>query len=256
MKVVILAGGYGTRLGGETADKPKPMVEIGGKPIIWHIMKIYSSYGFNDFIILLGYKGEAIKNYFVNYHHYQNDINVDLENNKIEITKKRSENWKIDLLESGLSTMTGGRLKYIKDYINNEKFFLTYGDGLADINIKKLLEFHEDHNKMATVSAVQPPGRYGSILFEDSQLVSEFVEKPSGDGNWMNGGFFICEPSVIEKISNDKTIFEEETLTKLTDEKELVAYKHSGFWACMDTAREKDNLNKLWNENKAPWRKW
>ena len=256
MKVVILAGGLGTRLGNETANKPKPMVQIGGKPIIWHIMKIYSSFGYNDFIILLGYKGEIIKDYFINYYHYQNDIKIDLENNEVKVTKKRQEKWQIELIESGLKTMTGGRLKYIKDYIKGEKFFLTYGDGLADININSLLEFHETHKKKATVSAVQPPGRYGSIQFQNDELVSEFVEKPSGDGNWMNGGFFVCEPSVLDQISGDESIFEVETLSRLAETNELVAYKHDGFWACMDTARERENLDNLWEQNKAPWKKW
>lgn len=256
MKVVILAGGFGTRLSEATETKPKPMVEIGNKPILWHIMKTYSNYGFNDFIILLGYKGYLIKEYFYNYYLHESNVTINLKNNKIDIHQNQSESWNVTLLETGLNTMTGGRIKYIKDYINDENFLLTYGDGVSDINIKELIEFHDKSNKKITMSAVQPPGRYGSLKLDKQSIVEEFVEKPKGDGAWMNGGYFVCKPDVLDYIDNSSTIFEKDPLLRLTQENELIAYKHNGFWACMDTLRDHQNLCQMWNENKAPWRVW
>lgn len=256
MKVIILAGGFGTRLSEETDTRPKPMVEIGDRPIIWHIMKLYSTYGFDDFIILLGYKGYLIKEYFSNYFLHQSNISIDLKNNKTVFHNTNTEPWKITLLETGLSTMTGGRIKRAKDLIGNETFLLTYGDGISDVNIPHTIEFHKKHNKKLTMTAVQPEGRYGALKIENNNSVSNFEEKPLGDGTWINGGFFVCEPSIIELIKDDSTVFEEQPLNQLSKEGELMAMKHDGFWACMDTMRDKNKLLSLWNENKAPWKIW
>ena len=256
MKVLILAGGFGTRLSEETDVKPKPMVEIGGKPILWHIMKIYSSHGFNEFVILLGYKGYVIKEYFSNYFLHQSSVTIDLSNNKMEIHQNECEPWKVTLLETGLDTMTGGRIKQAKNYINNSPFLLTYGDGVSDIDISKLVSFHKLHGKDITMTAVQPEGRYGALKIESDNSISKFLEKPRGDGAWINGGFFVCEPSVINYIDNNLTIFEQEPLSKLAEDNQLVAYKHSGFWKCMDTLRDKTNLSDLWYEKSAPWKVW
>jgi len=256
MKVVILAGGFGTRLTEETDAKPKPMVEIGGKPILWHIMKTYSTYGFNEFIILLGYKGYIIKEFFSNYFLHQSDVTIDLANNKLEIHQNESESWKVTLLETGLNTMTGGRIKRAAEYIGDETFMLTYGDGVSDVDISSIMKFHKSHGKTVTMTAVQPSGRYGILNIEDDGIVTNFMEKPKGDGSWINGGFFVCEPKVLDYIAGDATVFEQEPLTKLANEKQLVARKHSGFWECMDTLRDKNNLCHLWDSGKAPWKKW
>ncbi len=256
MKAVILAGGLGTRLSEETLIKPKPMVEIGGKPIIWHILKIYSGYNINEFIICCGYKGFQIKEFFANYFIHSNDISIDLQNNDLKILDKSSENWKITLIDTGDETMTGGRLKRIQKYLGNESFLFTYGDGLADIDIEKLIKFHKSNGKLVTLSAVQPPGRYGSVNIEKDSLISSFHEKPKGDGYWVNGGFFVLEPEAINYIKGDKTIWENEPLKNLAKDGQLAAFKHHGFWQPMDTLKDKNFLNDLWLRGKAPWAKW
>ena len=256
MKVVILAGGYGTRLSEETVNIPKPMVEIGGKPILWHIMKIYSHYGYNDFIICLGYKGYVIKEYFMNYFMHMSDITVDLSNGEIKVHNSKAENWKVTLVDTGLDTMTGGRIKRIKDHLAGERFMLTYGDGVGDVNINSLVEFHESHGKLATMTAVQPSGRFGTLRISDDKKVESFVEKPAGDGAWINGGFFVLEPQVIDYIKDDSTIWEREPLENLTKESQLFAYKHEGFWKPMDTLRDKIELDRLWSTKEAPWKVW
>jgi len=227
MKVLILAGGFGTRLSEETDIKPKPMVEIGGKPILWHIMKIYSSYGFNEFIVLLGYKGYVIKEYFSNYFLHQSNVTIDLKNNSLKVHQNESEPWKVTLLETGLETLTGGRIRRAKEFLDpNEDFLLTYGDGLTDVDINKTVEFHRSHKKLLTMTAVQPAGRYGALSIEKSGLVSSFKEKPKGDGAWINGGFFVCNAKIIDFISGDHTVFEQEPLTSLALNNQLVVYKH------------------------------
>lgn len=256
MKVVILAGGFGTRLSEETSIKPKPMVEIGGKPILWHIMKIYSHYAFNDFIICLGYKGYVIKEYFVNYYLHQSDVTFDLKNNKMEIHHNNSEPWKITLIDTGLNTMTGGRLLKVKDYIKNETFMMTYGDGVADVNILQLIKYHNETNQIATVTAAQPSGRFGALQIQNNNMVSSFKEKPSGDGNWVNAGFFVLEPEVFNYLEDELTIFERKPLQNLANEGQLKAFHHNGFWMPMDKLSDKVDLEKMWNENKAPWKIW
>lgn len=255
MKTVILAGGFGTRLSEETDFKPKPMVEIGEYPILWHIMKIYSHYGFNDFIICLGYKGYMIKEYFANYFLHSSDVSIDLARNKIEIMNSQSENWKVTLIDTGLNTMTGGRMKRIQKYIGNEMFMLTYGDGVANININELVEFHKKHGRYATVTAVQPSGRFGAMGISEN-VVDSFIEKPAGDGSWVNGGFFVLEPQVFDYIKGDETIWERKPLEELAKEGQLAAYKHFGFWKPMDTLRDKRELEQLWQGQKAPWKIW
>jgi glucose-1-phosphate cytidylyltransferase len=255
IKVVILAGGLGTRISEESHSKPKPMIEIGEKPIIWHIMKQYSYFGFNDFIICLGYKGEKIKEYFSHYYQNHSDMTIDLRNNgEIIVHKKVFEPWRVTLVDTGMSTMTGGRVKRIKDYIGNNTFMLTYGDGVSDINITKLLEFHRKHGKLATVTAVQPYGRFGSLDLAENSQVKGFQEKIQGDGRWINGGFFVMEPKVFDYIEGDQTVLEKEPLEKLANDGQLMAYKHKGFWHCMDTLRDKNNLEQLWNSDQAPWK--
>ena len=257
MKAVILAGGLGTRLSEETEKKPKPMVQIGGKPIIWHIMNIYSFYGVNDFIICCGYKGYLIKEYFMNYFMHYSDVTFDLNKNKMKIHENQTNLWNVTLVDTGENTMTGGRLKRVKKYINKEEAFcLTYGDGLSDVNISKLIKFHKKHGKKATITAVRPPGRFGALKLEKKNIVKSFQEKPMGDGSWINGGFFVLNPSVIDLIKSDKTNFETEILNILTKKHNLYAFKHEGFWQPMDTLREKFILNDLWNKNKAPWKLW
>ncbi|MEZ4843453.1 MAG: glucose-1-phosphate cytidylyltransferase [Bacteroidia bacterium] len=257
MKVLILAGGFGTRISEETALKPKPMVEIGGKPILWHIMKMYSHYGFNEFVILLGYKGYFIKEYFSNYFLHQSDVTIDLANNKLEILNNASEPWKVTLLDTGENTMTGGRIKRATSFINNEPFLVTYGDGVADVDIAESVRFHQSHKKAITMTSVQPAGRFGALSIDGTNnKVSSFIEKPHGDGNWINGGFFVCEPKVMNYIAGDNSVFEREPLENLAKEDELYAYKHEGFWQCMDTLRDKNYLNELWENNKAKWKKW
>ncbi|ACO04300.1 MAG TPA: glucose-1-phosphate cytidylyltransferase [Persephonella sp.] len=255
MKVVILAGGFGTRLSEETDIKPKPMVEIGGKPILWHIMKIYSSYGFNDFVVCLGYKGYVIKEYFANYFLHMSDVTIDLKNNQIEVHDVKAEPWKVTLVDTGLNTMTGGRIKRIKNYIGNETFMLTYGDGVGNINIKELLEFHKKHGRYATLTAVQPSGRFGALDLEDVQ-VKAFKEKPKGDGAWINGGFFVLEPQIFDYIEGDETIWERDPLENLAKDGQLMAYKHTGFWKPMDTLRDKRELESLWQSGNPPWKVW
>lgn len=256
MKVVILAGGLGTRLSEETEIKPKPMVEIGGKPILWHIMKIYSHYGYNDFIICLGYKGYVIKEYFANYFLHQSDVTIDLSKNNIEIHKTKAEHWRITLVDTGLNTMTGGRILRIKEYIRDDTFLLTYGDGVGDVNIKKLVSFHKKQKKLATVTAVQPIGRFGAMDISEKFIVTSFQEKPKGDNAWINGGFFVLEPKVLDYIKDDSTIWEREPLEKLAHDKQFVAYKHRGFWKPMDTLRDKKDLELQWEKGTAPWKVW
>lgn len=256
MKVVLLAGGLGTRLSEETDTKPKPMVEIGGKPILWHIMKIYSQFGFNEFIICLGYKGYVIKEYFANYFRHQSDLTIDLKNNTTEIHNSTAEPWKISLIDTGVNTMTGGRIKRIQSYIGNEPFLLTYGDGVSDVNLKELVEFHQKSGKLLTVTSIQPTGRFGSLEIDETNTVQKFVEKPKGDGAWINAGFFVCEPSVFEFIHGDETIFEKDPLEKIAEMNQLMAFKHDGFWKPMDSLRDKYELENLWQSNKAPWKTW
>lgn len=257
MKVVILAGGMGTRLSEETDLKPKPMVEIGGRPILWHIMKIYSSHGFNEFIICCGYKGYIIKEYFANYFVHQADITVDLGKNSIEVHKSKAEPWKITLVDTGLNTMTGGRIKRIKDYTGNKCFMLTYGDGLGNIDIKSLVNFHRCSGKLATVTAVQPSGRFGAISISEDEMVKSFTEKPAADGAWVNGGFFVLEPGVFEYIKeDDATIWERSPLEELVRDSQLAAFRHNGFWRPMDTLRDRIELDNMWNTGKAEWKIW
>lgn len=253
-KVLILAGGLGTRLSEETTLKPKPMVEIGGKPILWHIMSMYSAHGFNDFVVLCGYKGQVIKEYFLNYFLHQNDMTIDLKNNTLQYFNNVSENWKITLLDTGNLTMTGGRIKRALPYLNNETFLLTYGDGVSDTNIKETYEFHKLHGKQMTVTAVQPEARYGILDLANDTDVAGFLEKPKGEAGWINGGFFVCEPSVIDYITDDSTIFEREPMQKLAQNGQMKAYKHDGFWQCMDTVRDKTKLQELWESGNAPWK--
>lgn len=256
MKVVILAGGLGTRLSEETSLKPKPMVEIGGRPILWHIMKIYARFGFNDFIVCLGYKGYVIKEYFANYFLHQADVTIDMVNNSIEYHKSQAEPWKVCLVDTGVQSMTGGRIKRVRDYIGDETFLLTYGDGVGSVNINSLLDFHRSHKKLMTVTAVQPSGRFGSLNLSDVGQVKSFMEKPKGDGAWINGGFFVCEPQVIEFIEGDHTIWEREPMEDIAAKGEMMAYRHEGFWKPMDTLRDKQELERLWENGNAPWKVW
>jgi glucose-1-phosphate cytidylyltransferase len=255
MKVVILAGGVGSRISEESHLKPKPMIEIGGKPILWHIMKMYSQHGLNDFIICLGYKGYIIKEYFSNYFLHTSDVTFSLRDNATEIHHKFAEPWKITLIDTGEDTMTGGRLKRVSNYIGNETFCFTYGDGLSDIDITKLIAHHKTSGRQATITAIQPPGRYGALEIEKDAVIS-FKEKPAGDGAWINGGFFVLEPNVINKIDNDNTIWEQEPLKELAAEGQLSAFIHKGFWQAMDTLREKKYLEDLWASNNAYWKSW
>ena len=257
MKVVILCGGYGTRLSEETNRLPKPMADVGGKPILWHIMKIYSHFGFNEFVILLGYKGYIIKEYFANYFLHQSDVTIDLANNQMEIHDTASEPWKVTLLSTGLNTMTGGRILRAKAFLNNESFMLTYGDGVADIRIDNLLEFHRSHGKLATVTSVQPEGRFGSISSNYKGQIDSFMEKPLGDGAWINAGFFVCESGIFDYLQDgDATVFERVPLENLVKDKQLYSYQHRGFWKCMDTLRDKIQLNKMWEMGQAKWKVW
>ena len=254
MKAVILAGGYGTRISEETQIKPKPMIEIGGMPILWHIMKIYGKYNINDFVICLGYKGYMIKEFFANYFLHMSDVTMDIQTNKLEVHSMNAEPWKITLVDTGKSTMTGGRIKRIEKYID-DTFCMTYGDGLADINISELVEFHKKSNTSATVTAVRPPGRFGTLNFNENKVV-DFQEKLSGDGNWINGGYFVLEPEVFDYLENDSTIWEREPLEKLSKNNQLSAYKHEGFWQPLDTLREKNHLENLWKSGNPPWKTW
>ena len=256
MKVVILAGGLGTRFSEETENIPKPMIQIGNKPILWHIMKLYSEFGINDFIICCGYKGYVIKEYFANYFLHQSDITISMKNNSMEVHQKRAEPWTVTLIDTGEFTMTGGRIKRIKDYVKDEECFcLTYGDGIADININKLIKFHKSNNTLATVSVVYPPGRFGALDIERNKVRS-FQEKPKGDGSHINGGFFVLSPKVIDLIENDSTLWEEGPMEKLAQQGEISAFKHNSFWQPMDTLRDKKYLDKLWMSGEAPWKIW
>lgn len=257
MKVVILAGGLGTRLSEETSVRPKPMVEIGGKPILWHIMKIYSAHGINDFIICCGYKGYVIKEYFANYFLYMSDVTFDMRYNQMNVHSGNAEPWRVTLVNTGDNTMTGGRLKRVREHLGNETFCFTYGDGVSNINITEAINLHKQQNTLATLTAVQPPGRFGAIVLGQEQTkISHFREKPEGDGAWINGGYFVLEPAVIDLIADDNTVWEREPLEKLAEMEQLSAYKHYEFWHPMDTLRDKRYLEGLWNNNKAPWKIW
>ena len=255
MKAVILAGGLGTRISEESHLKPKPMVEIGGRPILWHIMKIYSSHGINDFIICLGYRGYVIKEYFANYFLHMSDVTFDMVHNRMEVHEKHAEPWRVTLVDTGPDTMTAGRLKRVSSYIGDETFCFTYGDGVSDVNIMKQLEFHRKHGRWATVTAIQPPGRYGALDIENANVLS-FMEKPAGDGAWINGGFFVLEREVFDLIVGDDSSFEGKPLEMLVSRGQLMAYKHTGFWQAMDTLRDKNNLEELWHGGNAPWKTW
>ncbi len=256
MKAVILAGGLGTRLSEETSLKPKPMVEIGGKPILWHIMKTYSAHGINDFVICCGYKGYVIKEYFANYFLHMSDVTFDMSENTMHVHHKRAEPWKVTLVDTGDNSMTGGRLKRVSEHLENEEAFcFTYGDGVGDINITELIDFHKENNKLATLTATFPPGRFGALDIQNSQVKS-FQEKPRGDGAMINGGFFVLSPKVIEYINDDSTTWEQYPLKQLAEDNELMAYEHHGFWQPMDTLRDKIYLEDLWSKNKAPWKTW
>jgi glucose-1-phosphate cytidylyltransferase len=255
MKCVILAGGLGTRLSEETESRPKPMVEIGGKPILWHIMKIYSQHGVNEFVICAGYKGYVIKEYFANYFLHMSNITFDMSTNEMQVHENNAESWKVTIVDTGDETMTGGRLLRVRDYIGDKTFCFTYGDGVSDVDISRLISFHKSQNKWATVTAVQPPGRFGAIKMENTTITS-FEEKPQGDGGYINGGFFILEPKVFDLIDGDHTVWEREPMERLAKNKQIEAFKHDGFWKPMDTLRDKKHLEDLWNSNKALWKSW
>jgi glucose-1-phosphate cytidylyltransferase len=257
MKVVIFAGGYGTRISEETGTMPKPLVEVGGMPILWHIMKIYSAHGLNDFVICCGYKGHMIKKYFLDFFHRSNDMTIDLSTNRIEVNRAASEPWRVTLADTGLETMTGGRLKRVRDYVGDEPFCLTYGDGVSDIDIQALIRFHKEQGSLATVTAVQQPGRFGALdLSPDSNRVNGFREKNLSDGHLINGGFFVCQPEVIDYVEGDETVWEEEPLKRLVSEGQLSVYRHPGFWQNMDTLRDKHLLEKMWQNGAARWKVW
>lgn len=256
MKVVILAGGQGTRISEETLVRPKPMVEIGGRPILWHIMKIYSHYGFNDFIICLGFKGYMIKEYFSNYFLHMSDVTLNLCDNSVEVHQHYAEPWKITLVDTGMDTMTGGRIRRVAQYIGYETFMLTYGDGVSDINVGDLVSYHRHHGKSATVTVTQPTGRFGAVNIGEADIVASFHEKPAGDGSWINGGFFVLEPAVMDLLAGDDVFFEREPLETLAVSGQLMAYKHTGFWYAMDTLRDKNHLETLWQSGNAPWKVW
>ncbi|MEO8330910.1 MAG: glucose-1-phosphate cytidylyltransferase [Gallionella sp.] len=255
MKAVILAGGLGTRISEETSTRPKPMVEIGGKPLLWHIMKTYSAHGIHDFVICCGYKGYVIKEYFANYFLHMSDVTFDMQHNRMEVHQQSAEPWRVTLVDTGDSTMTGGRLKRVREYLGNEDFCFTYGDGVSDVNIAELIAFHRQQKKLATLTGVQPPGRFGALNL-DGDRVASFEEKPHGDGAWINGGFFVLSPKVIDLIEGDATIWERGPMEKLARDGQFVAYLHSGFWQPMDTLRDKVHLEELWQSGKAPWKVW
>lgn len=255
MKAVILAGGFGTRISEETSARPKPMVEIGGKPVLWHLLKLYSHYGINDFIICLGYKGYVIKEYFANYFLHTSDVTFDLSSNKLEVHHKHAEPWRVTLIDTGEHTQTGGRLKRVADYLDGKTFCFTYGDGLADIDIKAEIVFHASKQRLATMCAVSPPGRFGAINIQDNRI-TRFEEKPSGDGSWINGGFFVLEPKVLDYIQDDTTVWERDPLERLARDSQISAYTHDGFWQPMDTLRDKLKLEELWQSGRAPWKVW
>lgn len=255
MKAVILAGGYGTRISEESYLKPKPMIEIGGRPVLWHIMKHYSHHGIKEFVICCGYKGYMIKEYFANYFLHLSDVTFDMKDNKMKVHQNNTDPWKVTLIDTGENTMTGGRIKRVKEYIGKEDFCLTYGDGLSDVDISALLKFHKKHKKLATVTATQPPGRFGTLNLKGESVMS-FKEKPEGDGNWINGGFFVLNHKCLDLIKGDDTVWEKEPLEQLAKKGNLQAYFHKGFWQPMDTLRDKNYLEDLWNKGKAPWKKW
>ena len=256
MKVVILAGGFGTRISEESYLKPKPMVEVGGQPILWHIMKTYSHYGLNDFVICLGYKGYVIKEYFANYFLHMSDVTFDLASNSMEVHNRKAESWKVTLVDTGPETMTGGRLKRVRDYIGDETFCFTYGDGVSDVRIDDLIAHHKKAGRKATVTAIQPPGRYGVLSMTDDDSVTSFREEPSAEGAWINGGFFVLEPSVLDYIEGDSTHFEIKPMQQLASENQLTSFRHKGFWQAMDTLREKNMLEDMWKSGDAPWKVW
>lgn len=256
MKVVILAGGLGTRISEESHLRPKPMIEIGERPILWHIMKIYSHYGFDEFVICLGYKQYVIKEFFADYFLHTSDITFDIANNQMTVHNNYSENWKVTLVDTGLNTMTGGRIKRVKDYIGDETFFLTYGDGVADVDIRKELEFHKSHGKIATMTAINIDQRFGVLDIKENGAIESFREKTKDDGSIINGGFMICEPKILDYIEGDSTVFEKRPLETVAEMGELMAYRHSGFWQCMDTQRDKTKLEELWASGNAPWKVW
>jgi glucose-1-phosphate cytidylyltransferase len=255
MKAVILAGGLGTRISEESHLKPKPMIEIGGRPILWHIMKIYSRYGINDFVICLGYKGYVIKEYFANYFLHMSDVTFDMSKNEMEVHQRYVEPWRVTLVDTGENTLTGGRLRRVRQHLGDEPFCFTYGDGVADVDIGALVDFHRAHGKPATVTAIQPPGRYGALNM-DGNAVRSFQEKPAGDGAWINGGFFVLDPSVVDLIAGDQTSWEGDPLMQLARDDRLMAYQHSGFWQAMDTLRDKNQLEEIWQSGRAPWKCW
>ena len=255
MKAVILAGGLGTRISEETSSRPKPMIEIGSKPILWHIMKIYSHYGINDFIVCCGYKGYVIKEYFANYFLHTSDVTFDMATNEMKVHTRNAEPWRVTLVDTGDATLTGGRLRRVREHLDDESFCFTYGDGLADVDLSRLIEYHKSEGRKATLTAVQPPGRFGSLAFERGRVLS-FEEKPQGDGAWINGGFFVLEPSVVDLVNSDQCTWEQEPLQMLARTGELSAYHHNGFWQPMDTLRDKNLLEDLWQSEKAPWKVW
>ncbi len=255
MKTVILAGGFGTRLSEETSVLPKPMVEIGGRPILWHIMKMYSFHGYNEFIICLGYKGHKIKEYFMDYYLFHSDLKIDLSSNKMEVINDNVEPWKITMIDTGLETMTGGRIKRAREYVGDETFFLTYGDGVSDVDFNELLAFHKSQKTAATLTAVQPPGRYGAFTLE-SEKITRFREKPKGDSAWVNGGFFVLEPEIFDYIDRDDTVWEREPMERLAHDGKLSAFKHDRYWQSMDSLRDKNVLEAVWNSGNPPWKKW
>lgn len=255
MKAIILAGGLGTRLSEETVTRPKPMLEIGGRPILWHIMQIFAAYGVKDFVICLGYKGYIIKEFFMNYRLHLSDVTIDIGKGEINFHRSNAEDWRISLIETGSETMTGGRLKRVRDYVGDEDFFMTYGDGVSDINLANLLTFHKEHGRLATLTAVVPPGRFGALEL-DGRWVRRFREKPAGDGATINGGFFVLSPRVLDMIEGDSTVWENEPLERLAREEQLAAFQHPGFWQAMDTLRDKNYLESLWSSGKAPWKCW
>ena len=256
MKAVILAGGFGTRISEETHLKPKPMIEIGGKPLLWHIMKIYSAHGVNDFVICCGYKGYVIKEYFANYFLHMSDVTFDMAQNNMEVHQRKAEPWRVTLVDTGEDTLTGGRLRRVAEYVRDEDAFcFTYGDGIANVDIARQIAFHKEHGKLATITAVQPPGRYGALV-RNGSLVQRFQEKPPGDGSWINGGFFILKPKVLDYIDGDKTSWEAKPLQDIASEGQLEAFEHRGFWQPMDTLRDKNHLEALWESGKAPWKFW
>ena len=256
MKAVILAGGFGTRIAEETAVKPKPMVEIGGKPILWHIMKIYAAYGIDDFIICCGYKGYVIKEYFANYSLHSSNVTFDMKNNKIEIHQNFSEPWRITLVDTGYNTLTGGRMKRVQSFIGDDDFCFTYGDGVCNVNIAELIAFHKKHKRLATVTAVLPPSKYGILSLDESDTVRSFEEKPEGDGGWINGGFFVLSPKVIDYIDGDDIMWEHAPMKRLVEEGQLLAFQHRDFWYPMDTLRDNQRLEKMWSGGNAPWKVW